>query len=689
VATAMAQVMKFWNYPTTGTGFHSYNHSKYGTLNANFGSTTYNWANMPNQLTSSSSSEQKTAVATLMYHCGVSVDMDYDVSANGGSGAYVISSTPPKTHCAEYALKTYFGYKSTLQGIQKNDYTQTQWINLLKTELDASRPVLYAGFGDGGHCFIADGYNNNNYFHFNWGWSGSCDGYFALNALNPESGGIGSGAGTYNNGQQAVIGIEPIEPPDGTNNFNLTMYADLSTSESRYRFGDEISVTAKVENHGPDAFSGEFAVAVFDEQGYFVDFLSSQSVSNLQQNYYTTRTFTGAGGAPFIPGNYQVAVFYRVAEEDDWTIVPDDDGIIFNEINRAEFEVYYSADIETNSAFTILENGKLVQNQTATVNVDVRNSNSHAFYGKLRVSLSNLDGSLAQNIWIKDENEGLSYNYHYVNGINFTGTITVAPGTYLMEVAYQKNGETSWYYAGSSDFQNPVYVIVEAPPIQADIYENNNTQAQAYNLPVSFSGNNASKTTSGSNLHIGTDIDYYKIALPAGYNYTVTPRLHDSFNSGNGQSYSADALFSCSLNNTNMWSETCDDVMTSSIVVENGGTLYFKVVPYFSGNTGTYLLDIKVHRTAMSGIEDIETNALISLYPNPAKDFVTIDLRNITEKISRIILCDMQGREIYCENIVNLAETIKLPLTAVSNGVYFVRIHSDTRSITEKIIVKK
>jgi hypothetical protein len=185
VATAMAQVMNYWEYPKKGTGFHSYNHSKYGTLNANFGSTTYDWANMPNELTSSSSTVQKNAVATLMYHCGVSVDMDYNVSSEGGSGAYVISSRSPVTHCTEYALKTYFGYKTSIQGVQKADYTTTNWKNLLKAELDASRPIVYAGFGDGGHCFVCDGYDNNDYFHFNWGWGGLYDGYFALNALIP------------------------------------------------------------------------------------------------------------------------------------------------------------------------------------------------------------------------------------------------------------------------------------------------------------------------------------------------------------------------------------------------------------------------------------------------------------------------------------------------------------------------
>ena len=90
VATAMAQVMKYWNWPDTGAGQHSYNTHEYGELSANFGATAYDWANMPNSLSSSSSADQVNAVATLMYHCGIAVNMDYGISALGGSGAYDI-----------------------------------------------------------------------------------------------------------------------------------------------------------------------------------------------------------------------------------------------------------------------------------------------------------------------------------------------------------------------------------------------------------------------------------------------------------------------------------------------------------------------------------------------------------------------------------------------------------------------
>lgn len=207
VATAMAQIMKYWNYPTQGNGTQTYTHETYGQQTANFGSTTYDWNNMLNTYSNSATQAQKNAVATLMYHCGVAVMMDYGVSSTGGSGAVTVGSS---NGTAEYALKTYFLYKNTLNGCRRSDYTDQTWKNMLTTDLDASRPVIYTGRGEGGgHCFICDGYNNSDQFHFNWGWGGYCDGFYAINSLEPGTGGIGSGNGTYNESQSAIFGIEP------------------------------------------------------------------------------------------------------------------------------------------------------------------------------------------------------------------------------------------------------------------------------------------------------------------------------------------------------------------------------------------------------------------------------------------------------------------------------------------------
>ena len=224
VATATAQVMKYWNHPTTGYGSHSYVHSTYGTQSANFGTTTYAWSSMPTQLTSSSTTTQKNAVATLMYHIGVAIEMDYDVAANGGSGAPSYSNGNATATAADNALRTYFKYKSSLRQVSIDDYTNAGWSALLMNELDNNRPILYTGFDSmAGHCFVCDGYNNSGLFHFNWGWGGWCDGYYAIGYLNPEAGGTGGNSSyTFNLDNVAVIGIEPNSSFGGSTTVTAT-----------------------------------------------------------------------------------------------------------------------------------------------------------------------------------------------------------------------------------------------------------------------------------------------------------------------------------------------------------------------------------------------------------------------------------------------------------------------------------
>ena len=236
-AIAVAQVMKFWNYPAIGIGSHSYACNSYGTLSADFGSTTYDWANMPNRLSSSSSGTQVNAVATLCYHVGVSINMDY---APSGSGAPLIGGAT--SYCAKNALVNFFGYRNTLQGLSKNNYTDAQWVQLLKDELDAGRPIPYAGFDNSaGHAFVFHGYNSSSQFYVNWGWGGSYDGYFSMGALNPAGGGTGTnGSNTFNINNQCIIGVMPSGalrlsterlnlPQDGT---ATTFVVSSNTSEA-------------------------------------------------------------------------------------------------------------------------------------------------------------------------------------------------------------------------------------------------------------------------------------------------------------------------------------------------------------------------------------------------------------------------------------------------------------------------
>jgi hypothetical protein len=260
VATAMGQVMKYHDFPPQGTGSHSYNCAGYGNQSANFGATTYNWSSMPNQLYSNNIS-----VATLLYHLGVSVDMQYSAS---GSGAY--------SSDARDALVTYFGYSSNAQLLTKGSFPIETFENKLRNELNLNRPVYYSGSGNGGgHAFVCDGYQGTNYFHFNWGWSGYANGYFYLNNLNP-------GGYQFNQNQSAMFYVYPEGTATlaGPENFAAEVvgedvYLSWDTPSNKvllgyniYRNNVLIEYTANTEftDANPDQGSYSYYVcAVYDE----------------------------------------------------------------------------------------------------------------------------------------------------------------------------------------------------------------------------------------------------------------------------------------------------------------------------------------------------------------------------------------------------------------------------------------
>ena len=189
VATAMSMIMKYWNHPVHGFGQSSYYHDTYGLLSADYENTYYEWDNMPVSATSSN----YLAIAELMYHCGVSVEMGY-CSSGTASGAY--------TSDVADALVNYFGYQTNCCYKSRDYYPTYQWENMMRSELDLGKPMEYRGSGSGGHAFVLDGYDDNNKFHFNWGWGGTSNGYFSLDNLNPSG-------HDYNEWQGAVMNIEP------------------------------------------------------------------------------------------------------------------------------------------------------------------------------------------------------------------------------------------------------------------------------------------------------------------------------------------------------------------------------------------------------------------------------------------------------------------------------------------------
>ncbi len=674
VATAMAQIMKFWNHPAQGEGFHSYNHENYGTLSANFGGEKYNWTSMPNKV-----STTNTSVASLMYHCGISVDMHYGVGSAGGSGAYVITAASPVQHCSEYALENYFGFDNSLEGVQRQSYTDQSWINLLKTELNADRPVLYAGFGSGGgHCFVCDGYNGE-YFHMNWGWGGSYDGFFLISALNPSGVGTGGGTGGFNSGHQAVIGIKPAGGQTGETT-GMVLYDQITVSTDPVLYGDGFTVHTNVANTGTTNFSGDFCVAIFDQDINFVDFAGILTGYSLSAGYYYTGglDFTYSGSLTLLPGSYIMAAFCKTTDG-NWVLLGD-----YNAFkNLATLTVKHENDLELYADISISVGSEIIQGMPFDVHLDVGNFGSTDFAGIMDVSLYTLEGDFAETIDAWEDIE-LYAGYHFSEGITFsTNGVDVEPGTYLLALLYNDSNQ-GWQLAGSTYHTNPIKVIVKAAPILPDPFETNNTRETAYLIQPAYRNNAARVITDGSNIHTGQDYDFYGIKLDAGYKYTVKGRVHDSYNSGDGLIYTNDVLVSLLVEDYT--SDVFDDVMpTFTIIAHGNGIAYFYVAPYFTGQEGTYLLDVSITRVYGTGVETDPLAGNIIVWPNPASHDLNISWEN--DPVSRITIFNLEGQVLKDIHLSGQADRSRsIPVEDLVPGVYIVEIKADGKSVKHRFV---
>jgi len=680
VATAMAQVMKFWNYPAQGVGNHSYNDQNFGTQSANFGNTTYNWAGMPNTLSSANAN-----VATLMYHCGVAVEMHYGVGATGGSSAYVVSSQSPVQACAEYAYKTYFGYDpASMQGIVRDNYSDQQWVSTLKGELDAGRPIQYAGFGQGGgHTWVCDGYDQNDFFHQNWGWGGNSDGFFSLNNLDPSSLGAGGGTGGFNSGQQAVIGIKPLNGGGGgggggtINQNGIQLYAATTVSANPFQTGGAFSVNADIANTGSTNFTGDFAAALFDNNGVYVTTIQEFTNQTAQAGFHYPVTFS-TGQLNLIPGIYIIGIYYKNGTN-NYSLI--NQGSYNNPVSITVTAPY--SDIQMAGGTTISPS-TVVKNQSVTVTAQIGNAGTSNATGWLSADLYTLEGNYVTTV---DEVSG-TLNAQTAYNINFSSTgLNVDPGTYILAYWFSFD-QSNWYLVYTTDFTNkpnPVELTIVDAGLSPDMYENNNNEGNAYVFNPTFSGNNASVQTTGSNQHVGNDYDYYTVTLPGGTNYSITARVHDSYNSGNGNTYTNDVQFSYSVNGAN-WSSTYDDVMGSPIYVTGGGTVKFFVADYFQGSVGSYLLDLQIVKGQNVGVADIST-AKISVYPNPAHDVLFIDAGDVKGDYSTRIF-NAIGEQVIETAGTFTTNLLKTDVSALAPGIYTVQVKSDAGVANSKFIVK-
>lgn len=297
VATAMAQVLNYYKYPKTGTGYYSYyTESQYIHQECNFSSLDFNWDNIITTYDDNSTEEQKQEIAKLMHACGVSVAMDYGTKDGNGR---VTSSSGAYAFDIPYALINHFNYNPNIVYKNKAYYSDEEWDDLILEELQSKRPVLYSGTdlaSRSGHQFILDGYDGNGLFHVNWGWGAlmllgeeiTYEGYYALNALKPRLTYFGNTVEedqVYSSNQAMVCGISP----EYCGSREDVFYSDyFELNQYQVALGGQIKVTLRPLCYSSSStysrasstkFNGEVGVGVFDKEFNLIKVLYSEDIS--------------------------------------------------------------------------------------------------------------------------------------------------------------------------------------------------------------------------------------------------------------------------------------------------------------------------------------------------------------------------------------------------------------------------
>lgn len=461
VATAMAQVMKYWNWPKMGEGMHAYVENNYGNVSANFGTTTYQWSSMPNTLSSGNA-----AIATLMFHCGVSVNMDYSPAV---SGAWPVNVYSNYINCSEYAFRTYFHYKPTVKGILRfgesylmyplAPYTAATWISTLKAELDAGRPFIYTGDdGSSGHAWVADGYqSSDNFFHFNWGWGGAGpDGYYSVDDIAPPVLGTGGGGGAYNFTQTATIGIEPDTYPSYTDNIKMKQPINFSTSIPT-GYNKPISFTTKIVNARTTTFSGDIAAHIYYNNTHVATINTITGISLAAGDSSETLTFNTANLPRLVSNHYIVRLAYKNTGSSTWTPIGHNDPVK----NYATLDIRNDTAIRLHDSIRVTTGLPMTPGGAVSLNTTLINQSETAdFSGALKAQLVNVNTGLVYPIATVPLSNIEMWNTSYE--IFSTPSLTAPAGLYALEILHQYNGTGSFYTISSKDFQNPKLVQVGA-----------------------------------------------------------------------------------------------------------------------------------------------------------------------------------------------------------------------------------
>ena len=669
VATAMSQVMKFWNHPLHGQGSHNGLHGG----SANFGATTYDWENMPVSISSSSPMEQQDAVATLMYHCGVAVDMQW---APDGSGAF--------SYEVPGRISQYFHYTSASTFQYRTSFSAANWANKVKESIDMGWPLYYSGqSSDGGHAFVVDGYDDNDFYHFNYGWSGSGDDWFTFetNEFNSQDGAIFNFVPeeVYNTTAQAPTALT-VTPGDNNaltatltwTNPSKTLNTSNLTSIDRIVVMRDNEIAGTVENPTP----GASVTFVDNEVPRFDSFIYKvYAVTNGNHGKIVT-----SGTVNFGPVcNWSMIV--SSSEMVGW---------------RGGFVSIY------NGAGTLVRTVTTTSSNVTTVPIEV--PLGHLSFGwtspttgsinTMTIIIKNSNGDQVHTYTGPQLEEGIFFETNNGCG-NAMGTqvpsnlhaVRLEDDEYSINVSWDGVTETGYGYNIYRD--GLLYRTI--PSATSFVDENVDLGGHCYYATfLSYGGendgaSNESCATAGEGCDPATNLDYettgasFKIKLK-----WEKPEVAEGL--------SAFFVYRRSEGNSN-WKMIKIAGANATSYTDNSlnteGHYYYKVVAYYQGiecnsapanwihDENQYYLHVYWSPTAVDEFDE----GRMSLYPNPTKDSFTVE----GEGLQSVSVYNTIGQQVYngrCEG-----NTVVINLGDVETGVYMVKVTTIDGEFVRKISI--
>ncbi len=688
VATAMAQVMKYWEHPTTGVGWHSYEHPTYGVQTAIFDTTTYGWDNMPNDSWSH-------PAAMLSYHCGVAVDMDY---ATSGSGAFTMDAT--------YAMANYFKYDQSINNATRASMLDTEWEALITAELDAGRPILHSGSDPsaGGHAFICDGYNTSGLFHFNWGWQGSEDGYYELENLSTTYN------GTFNQNRAIVYNIQPAEEGEEDflwinqfPNFPATStypgYIDAPSHNVAWAIGRDGSgggadyrVYAKTTDAGTTWETQELDYGIafsmidaIDENTAYIAAYGSGDGNKVIRTTDGGATWedvlSGAGGSSF----FNVVHFFN-----------ENDGFVQGDAEGGEYELY-----------TTTDGG---DNWTRVDGENIPDPEASSEYG-----IVGMYDAMGDNIWYTTNN-GYIYKSTDKGNTWTKHQIKQTSGQTNIEVAFAADAMTGIAVAYDDSDEYRSYKTTDGGETWAEITATGNiyTDGISYipGTEEAFVTVGADATNNFMGMSYSLDggdtwteyADYYQnyqvisvdmVSINKGYAGTfqgefktgmwIFGGLDLGYKATFNLTYQGDPVEGAKVNIAGM------DLMSDAAGAAegemiNGDYAYEVTMDGFDTITGTVSIadeNVTVDLTMnMTGISDATATQNFNIYPNPTTGVIRIE----TEGRNNVVtLYNAVGKEI-AKRVIDNETTMNL--SDYSEGVYFVRVQGENGVSTQRVVLK-